>query len=135
MTNAPTSAPADWRSLYGFSGNGVQSQISPQQNDYWNLNVGNGSKEAIATNNMPYVMNPSLIFANGQTPNTTDILHTPSRDQNMANMFQPKAQTGASPMGASDPMAQILGLIQQDPSLLQKIIGLMGQGGSTPPTS
>ena len=122
--NAPTSAPVDWRSLYNFSSNGVQMPISPQTNDYWNLNVGNGSKEAIATNAMPYVMNPALLFANGQTPDAAA--------SNKANLYSAPTQTSGQGMarGATDPMTQILGLIQQNPDIVPLLLqNLQGQQG------
>lgn len=114
--NAPSSAPVDWRSMYGFSDNGVQGQMSPYMQNLWTTNIGNGSKEAIATNFMPYVMNPASISLDPAT--------------NKANMYSGGAK--ANPAAPSDPVSQILGLLQQNPELLPKIMQAMGQTSATP---
>lgn len=117
--NAPSSAPVDWRSKYGFSGNGVQGQMSPYMADLWTQNVSNGSKEAIATNMMPYVMNPASIS-----------LDPAVNKQTMYSGGAAVAVPGTAP-AAADPMTQILGLIQQNPNLLPLLLqNLQGQSGA-----
>lgn len=122
--NAPTSAPANWRDMYGFGNNGVQQQMSPYMADLWTTNVSNGSKEAIATNFMPYVMNPASISLDPAT--------------NKANMFSGGAGAGGASGGmpsASDPMAQILGLIQKNPEMVPLLLSaLQQQGGGSQAT-
>lgn len=123
--NAPSSAPVDWRSKYGFSGNGVQGQMSPYMADLWTQNVSNGSKEAIATNFMPYVMNPASISLDPAV-NKQTMYSQPGVAAGGAN-------AGAAP-AASDPMTQILGLLQQNPNLLPLLLqNLQGQSGQATP--
>lgn len=118
--NAPSSAPVDWRSMYGFSGNGVQGQMSPYMADLWTQNVSNGSKEAIATNFMPYVMNPASISLDPAV----------NKQTMYSGGAAGGANAGAAP-AATDPMTQILGLIQQNPNLLPLLLqNLQGQSGA-----
>lgn len=118
--NAPSSAPVDWRSKYGFSGNGVQGQMSPYMADLWTQNVSNGSKEAIATNFMPYVMNPASISLDPAV----------NKQTMYSGGAAGGANAGAAP-AATDPMTQILGLIQQNPDIVPLLLqNLQGpQGG------
>lgn len=126
--NAPSSAPVDWRSMYGFSGNGVQGQMSPYMADLWTQNVSNGSKEAIATNFMPYVMNPASISLDPAV--------------NKQTMYsQPGGGAGGQGMPgmggatAGDPMTQILGIIQDKPELIPVLLqALQGQSQASPAT-
>ena len=115
--NAPSSAPVDWRSKYGFSGNGVQGQMSPYMADLWTQNVSNGSKEAIATNMMPYVMNPASISLDPAV--------------NKQNMYSSGTKANQAAPLPTDPMTQILGLIQQHPDIVPLLLqNLQGpQGG------
>ena len=118
--NAPSSAPVDWRSMYGFSDNGVQGQMSPYMADLWTQNVSNGSKEAIATNFMPYVMNPASISLDPAV----------NKQTMYSGGAAGGANAGAAP-AATDPMTQILGLIQQNPNLLPLLLqNLQGQSGA-----
>lgn len=118
--NAPTSAPANWRDMYGFGNTGVQQEMSPYMQNLWSTNIGNAAKETIATNFMPYVMNPASISLDPAV--------------NKANMYSGGTGAKAPGMGGAsptDPMTQILGLIQQNPNLLPLLLqNLQGQSGA-----
>lgn len=126
--NAPTSAPANWRDMYGFGNTGVQQEMSPYMQNLWSTNIGNAAKETIATNFMPYVMNPASISLDPAV--------------NKQTMYsQPGGGAGGQGMPgmggatAGDPMMQILGLIQTKPELIPVLLqALQGQSQASPAT-
>lgn len=118
--NAPTSAPANWRDMYGFGNTGVQQEMSPYMQNLWSTNIGNAAKETIATNFMPYVMNPASISLDPAV----------NKQTMYSGGAAGGANAGAAP-AATDPMTQILGLIQQNPNLLPLLLqNLQGQSGA-----
>lgn len=126
--NAPSSAPVDWRSMYGFGDSGVQSQMSPYMANLWSHNIGNSAKEAIATNFMPYVMNPASISLDPAV-NKANMYSKPGGGAGGAGM---PGMGGA--MSGGDPMSQILGLIQTTPELIPVLLqALQSQSSAATP--
>lgn len=92
-----------------------QTPLTPEQAAYWKLNTENGQKANAAINQMPFVLDPAMLF--GQT-----------REQNMQTMYQPKpggdqpAQAQPTPQSPQDQMASILAANPELlPILLQQI--------------
>lgn len=119
--NAPTSAPADWRSRYGFD-----QGMSPEAMNYWTVNGQNGNQAQHNVNNMPFVLNPSAgMLQNRDT--AQQYMYQPAQAQGMDGDVPGRGMGGAA-MGG-DPLQQILGLIQQNPQLAQQLPALLQQGG------
>lgn len=123
--NAPTQAPADWRSRYGFD-----QGPSPESQAYWALNSGNANLVNHGVNNMPFVMNPAALFNHNPA--------SPKSPEEIKGMMYKPAQ--APQQGA--PIEHLLGIVQQNPEALPFLIDqnpelmpmLMRQfgGGATP---
>jgi hypothetical protein len=114
--DAPTQAPADWRSRYGFD----QGPSEASQN-YWKVNGTNGNLGAQSVNQMPFVLDPAKLFG----------LDPAANKQAMYSQPQAGGAMGAAQGG---PLQQILGMIQQNPQLAQQLMPEIlkmqgGQGG------
>jgi hypothetical protein len=93
---------------------------TPEQSAYFHLNNWNGQKANAGINNMPFVLDPAMLF--GQ-----------SRDQLKELMYQPKPpaegeQAAQQPAQPATPAEQMLGLLQAYPELLPVIMQQMQQG-------
>jgi hypothetical protein len=100
-----------------------QQHGTPEQQAYFKLNNNNGQLANAGINNMPFVLDPAMLF-------------NQSREQLQSRMYQPKPAEGGAeqpqqPTQPQDPAAQLLGLIEKHPELLP-IIMQMQQGPANP---
>jgi hypothetical protein len=96
-------------------------QPTPEQNAYFKLNNWNGQYANAAINNMPFVLDPGMMFGKDRAQ-MKELMYQPKpQAEGDAAMQQPASPTGT-------PAEQMLGLLQANPELLPIIMQQMQQG-------